>query len=93
MSTLHDVKRPMLRGRPIAWIPTEARDYPDFLTWWRKIGRQHPTERRGWSMISGPGVMLDRAELIVDEAWETLPLTERELIETWIERLDAVLYD
>ena len=94
MSTLEEVQRPMLRGVPVAWVPSSAGDYPDFAAWWQQAGRNNPRDAQGWSRISGPGVVRDRTELIPDAAWESLPASERALLEGWIQRLPlGVLYD
>ena len=94
MSRLRDVKRPMLRGRCIAWVPNAAGDFASFLDWWKRLGRRHTSDPQGWTLISGPGVVRNRAELIPDEAWNALPAAERKLIEAWLEQLDfGVLFD
>lgn len=81
-------------GIPIVRIPSAVRCYPDFLTWWHQAGRLTPLDHKGWSTISGPGVMRNKTELISSEVWESLPESEKELIRQWAETLPlGVLYD
>jgi hypothetical protein len=78
-----DVDRPkksMIAGVPVVRTPVLGRNYSDFLTWWNEVGRMAPGASQGWSIISGPGVMRGRTEMIAPEAWNSLPPTERELI-------------
>ena len=74
-------------GRPIDLIPISEKKYKNFLDWWFKVGRLKPDDPQGWSAISGPRVMIGRAEAISPEEWEALPKSEQELIRSWAVRL------
>jgi len=73
----------MVAGRPVLRIPESAKKYPNFLTWWREVGRQKPTDPQEWSTLSGPGVMQGRVELISSADWLALGENERVLIQEW----------
>jgi hypothetical protein len=82
----------LIAGVPVLWVPDKVREYPDFLTWWMKMGRLNPTDPQGWSSLSGPGVMWGRSEIIHPEVWSTLPLEERELITAWAKTLGVGMF-
>jgi hypothetical protein len=84
----------MVAGRPVFRIPDSGKKYPNFLTWWREVGREKPTDPQGWSTLSGPGVMQGRVELIRSADWSALGENERVLIQEWTKTFDiGMLYD
>jgi hypothetical protein len=84
--------RVCVAGRPVLEIPASEKKYPDFLTWWREVGRLNPTDPQGWSTLSGPGVMWGRKEIIPESEWLALDESERELIREWTEHFRLGLF-
>jgi len=82
----------LIAGVPIARIPESALAYPDFLSWWNAAGRLNPHDPQGWGSISGPGVMKGRSEIISPEVWESLPESERQLIEKWAQTIPCGIH-
>jgi hypothetical protein len=79
-------------GRPVFRIPDSEQKYPDFLAWWREIGRLHPEHPQGWSTLSGPGVMWNRTPLISSDQWESLPEEERNLLRQWTDTFPVGMF-
>ena len=76
-------ERVSVAGRPVLRIPDSEEKFPDFMTWWREVGRLRPDEPQGWSTLSGPWVMRNRSPLIPANEWEALPDDERALLQRW----------
>jgi hypothetical protein len=84
----------MICGVPVLRIPDAVRKYPNFLSWWREVGRLNPRDPQGWSSMSGPGVMLSRSEMIAPETWNSLPEEERQLIKRWAKTIPLrIMFD
>lgn len=79
---------------PVCCIPERVRKYPNFLSWWRAVGRLNLQNHDGWSSISGPHVMRGRKEIIAPHDWESLSEEDRAVIREWAEDIPTrIFYD
>lgn len=84
----------LIAGRPVYRIASSVLEYPDFLTWWREVGRLKPEDHEGWASLSGPHVMRGRTEMIHPKIWKSLSWRERREIMVWARGIPLTLmYD
>ena len=73
------------------WAPLRN-IYPDFLGWWRRVGRVDPNAKDHWGHISGPWAGRDKPELITPEEWATVPEDERVELREWFRVLPGMIF-